>query len=106
MKKALTQSIERTKVKLQSGENIESEQISLLFMDILENHPDDLIRFANVVGSVQQNFLDKLNISFNDLFIHNDKLKNDPVLASRMIAMCTRIVEIAEDTSIAPKKAA
>jgi hypothetical protein len=64
------------------------------------------VRFADIVGSVQQNFLDKLNISFNDLFIHNEKLRNDPLLASRMIALCTRIIEIAEDTDIPPKKAA
>lgn len=35
LKKALTQSLERTKAKLQKYENIESEQISLLFMDII-----------------------------------------------------------------------
>ena len=36
LKKTLTQSIERTKVKLTSGQSIESEQISLLFTEILE----------------------------------------------------------------------
>jgi len=58
------------------------------------------------VGSLQQNFLEKLGITFNDLFIHNEKLKNDPVLASRMLALCTRIVEIAEDSDVPPKIAA
>jgi len=33
-------------------------------------------------------------------------MRNDPVLASRALALCARIVEVAEDTDIAPKKAA
>lgn len=45
-------------------------------------------------------------MTFNDLFIHNHKLKNDPKLSSRLIALCSRIVEIAEDSSIPPKIAA
>lgn len=80
----------------------------MLFSDIIENSPEDIVKFANIVGSVQENFLDKLSISFNDLFIRNDKIRNDPVLASRMLALCSRIIEIAGDEheTIAPVKAA
>ena len=39
VKKALQQSLERTKAKLASGQSIESEQISLLVTDILETSP-------------------------------------------------------------------
>ena len=55
---------------------------------------------------MQHNFLDKLGITFNDLFVNNHMLRNDPVLASRTIALCRRIVEIAEGVEIAPVKAA
>lgn len=45
-------------------------------------------------------------MQFYDLFIHNHKLKNDPVLASRLVALCHRIVEISETKIIPPQKAA
>jgi len=51
-KKCLTNSIERMRKNLMSGSNIESEQISLLFSDCIENHPEDIERFANVIGSI------------------------------------------------------
>ena len=93
---------------MQRYENIESEQISLLFTDIIENSPEDIVKFSNIVGSVQENFLDKLQISFNDLFSRNEKLRYDPILASTMMALCSRIVEIAdvEHEALAPVKAA
>jgi hypothetical protein len=43
---------------------------------------------------------------FNDLFIHNHKMKNDSLLASRLMALCTRILEVGEGSLIAPVKAA
>lgn len=46
------QSLERTKVKLTSGQSIESEQISLLFTEILQKSPQDIVKFANVIGSI------------------------------------------------------
>lgn len=64
-KKCLTNSIERTKRNLQAGRSIETEQISLLFSDCVEHTPADIPRFANVIGSLQHSFLDKLNINFN-----------------------------------------
>lgn len=40
------------------------------------------------------------------MFKNNAKLVNDPVLTSRMIALCSRITEIAESDLIAPVLAA
>lgn len=38
--------------------------------------------------------------------MHNHKIKNSPLLSSRLLAFCERIVEICEDVEIPPKKAA
>ncbi len=54
------QSLERTKQKLASGQSIESESISLLYTDILEQSPQDVVKFANVIGTLQETFLEKL----------------------------------------------
>lgn len=70
-KKCLTNSIERTKRNLLAHKSIETEQISLLFSDCVEKNPTDIDRFANVIGSIQQSFLDKLNIEFRELFVNN-----------------------------------
>jgi hypothetical protein len=86
-KKCLTNSIERTKRNLLAKKSIETEQISLLFSDCVENNPTDIARFANVIGSIQHSFLDKLNINFKDLFTNNSKLVHKSELASRLIAM-------------------
>jgi len=51
-KKCLTNSIERTKRNLLAHKSIETEQISLLFTDCVENNPTDIARFANVIGSI------------------------------------------------------
>jgi len=51
-KKCLTTSIERTKKNLLGGQSIETEQVSLLFSDCIENNPADIPRFANVIGSI------------------------------------------------------
>jgi len=45
-------------------------------------------------------------LTFYDLFLHNHKLKTDPLLSSRLLALSQRIVEISEDKELAPKKAA
>lgn len=76
-KKCLTNSIERMKRNLITGESIESEQISLLFTDCVENAPEDLERFANVIGSIQSSFLDKLNVNFDKMFVNNYKLTSN-----------------------------
>ena len=34
------------------------------------------------------------------MFFHNHKLKNDPVMSSRLIALCRRIIEVAGEANI------
>ncbi len=108
IRKALMQSLERTKQKLASGQSIESESISLLYTEILENTPQDIVKFANVIGTLQETFLEKLQLSFYDLWLNNLRLKNDAKLSSRLIALSSRIIEIADGkaSDIAPVKAA
>ncbi len=103
-KKALTRSLERTKAKLSKGESIDSEQISLLFTDIVQKEPIDIEKFANVVGSIQEVFLGKMNMSFNDLFLHNDTMKNDSDVASKLMGICRKL--IATKATVAPVTAA
>ena len=67
-KKCLTNSIERMRKNLMQGSNIESEQISLLFSDCIENHPEDIERYANVIGSIQTSFLEKLGVQFDRMY--------------------------------------
>ena len=45
--------------------------------DLVEFKTHDNFHFANVIGSLQDNFLDKISMSLNDLFLHNEKMKND-----------------------------
>lgn len=46
-------------------------------------------------------------MQFYDLILHNHRLKNDSLLSSRLLALCNRICEIAEDKiDLAPVKAA
>lgn len=92
-KKCLTTSIERMKRNLFTGESIESEQISLLFTDCVEHNHLDIERFANIIGSIQTSFLDKLNVSFDKMFKFNHKLTSNAVLGSRLMAMCEKVVE-------------
>ena len=106
LKKTLIQSLERTKTKLQKGESIESEQVSLLFTDILEKAPDDIAKFANVIGSLQENLLDKINMNFFEMLYHNHKLRNDSVMSSRLTALCRRILQGAGEANIGAKIAA
>lgn len=79
----------------------------MLLTDIIDNSPKDIVKFANMLGSLQENFLEKLNVRFFDLVFQNQKLKTTPLLASRLEALCQRIVEIAdEEVDLAPVKAA
>lgn len=105
-KKCLTNSIERTKRNLLAGQSIEQEQISLLFSDCVEHNPSDIHRFANVIGSIQHSFLDKLNVSFRDLFIRNSKLVGNCEMSSRLIGMCNYIIKNAQGQVSAPIRAA
>ena len=66
--RAFTRSIIRTKEKLQNGINVEAEQISQLLTDCLKNRSTDIAYFANLVGGLQEKFLDRINMNLNDLF--------------------------------------
>mmetsp|Transcript_88 Transcript_88/g.170 ORF Transcript_88/g.170 Transcript_88/m.170 type:complete len:393 (-) Transcript_88:1601-2779(-) len=105
-KKCLTNSIERTKKHLLASKSIETEQISLLFSDCIENSPTDIARFANVIGSIQHSFLDKLGVNFKDLFTNSKKLSESVELSSRLIAMTGHIIQMAGGQMIAPTRAA
>lgn len=105
-KKCLTNSIERTKRNLLAHKSIETEQISLLFTDCVEHNPSDIARFANVIGSIQHSFLDKLNINFKELFVQNKKLSSSVEYSSRLIAMTSYLIKQAGGQEIAPIRAA
>lgn len=105
-KKCLTNSIERTKKNLLAGHSIEDEQISLLFSDCVIHKPTDIHRFANVIGSIQHSFLDKLNINFRDLYTKNSKLINVEENAARLIAMTGYLLKNGNSSDIAPIRAA
>jgi hypothetical protein len=105
-KKCLTNSIERTKRSLLAGHSIEQEQISLLFSDCVEHNPTDIGRFANVIGSIQHSFLDKLNVSFRDLFVNNSKLSQSVELSSRLVGMTGYLIRQAGGQVCAPLRAA
>lgn len=96
-KKCLTTSIDRMKQSLASGSSIEHEQISLLFSDCIDNDKLDLGRFANVIGSVQATFLDKLNMGFGSMYKLNRKLIESIELSSRLFAMSTKILDSMPD---------
>ena len=50
-----------------------------------------------MIGSVQENFLEKINLKFFDLINNNQKLRGDATLTSRLQGLCQRIVEAAGD---------
>jgi len=56
--------------------------------DIVEYKTYDNHHFANVIGSLQENFLDKISMNLNDLFLHNEKMKNDIGVTSKLMALC------------------
>ena len=56
-------------------------------------NPTDIARFANVIGSLQHSFLDKLNVSFRNMFVTNSKLSLDVEMASRLMAMSGYILK-------------
>ena len=94
--KAFKSSIIRTKEKLENGLNIEAEQISQLLTDCLKNRSSDIAYFANLIGGLQEKFLDRINMSLQDLFLKNYALKNNPSLSSRLMAFCSRIGEVSK----------
>jgi len=43
----------------------------LLFSNCIENRPEDIERFANMIGSIQASFLDKLGVAFDKMYLNN-----------------------------------
>jgi hypothetical protein len=59
------------------------------------------------MGTLQETFLEKLQLTFYDLWLNNLRLKGDPKLSSRLLALSKRIIEINDGKSeIPPVKAA
>jgi len=78
----------------------------LLFSDCVENHPTDITRFANVIGSIQHSFLDKLGVNFRELFVNNSRLSGTVEMSSRLIAMTGYMLRMSGGQMIAPTRAA
>lgn len=51
------------------------------------------------MGGLQEKFLDRINMGLNDLFLKNHGLKGNPILSSRLMAFCSKIMEVAEATA-------
>lgn len=68
--------------------------------------PEDIHRFANVIGSIQHSFLDKLNVQFRDLYTKNSKLVNNEEYAARLIGMTGYLLKNGNGEQIAPLRAA
>jgi hypothetical protein len=63
----------------------------------LKQRPNDTTYFANLIGSLQENFLDKINMDVNDLFLRNYILRNDPILTGNLMALCEKIMAAQEE---------
>lgn len=74
-----------------NGKDIEAEQISLLLTDCIKSRFYDGSYFARLVGSLKENFLDKINMTFYDLVHFNSRLRNDPELYSNLLALCKHV---------------
>jgi len=77
-----------------------------LFSDCVENNPSDIPRFANVIGSIQNSFLDKLGVNFKQLFTSNSKLSGSPEMGGRLMAMTGYILKMSQGQLLAPTRAA
>ena len=78
----------------------------MLFSDCIESHPTDIARFANVIGSIQHSFLDKLGVNFRELFVNNSRLAQSAEMSSRLVAMTGYMLRMAGRQMIAPTRAA
>ena len=79
-----------------------------MITSLLKNHPYDLDKFATVIGSIQEQILDKMDDkSLYSLFVHNQEIRSNPTLSSRMYALCTRICDLGQaNQQLAPVRAA
>lgn len=59
-----------------------------------------------MIGSIQHSFLDKLNVSFRDLFVNNSKLSQSVELSSRLVGMTGYLIKQAGGQVCAPLRAA
>ena len=50
--------------------------------------------------------MDALGLNFWQLIINNNKIKQNPIIASKIIAICNKIVDASEGVELAPKIAA
>ena len=96
---ALQRSVDRTIEKLAKGQNVEAEAISHLLVSCLETRPTDVAYFANLIGGIQNAVLSKIHMNLNDLFVNNKALARDPVLCSRLVALCKAVSKAAETAS-------
>ena len=56
----------------------------------------NLEKFAQFMGSIQENFIEKHQLSFYSVFYNNQYLKSNTLLTSRMIALCRKLRESVE----------
>lgn len=56
--------------------------------------------FASLVGSLKENFLDKINMSLYELVHFNSRLRNDPELYSNLLALCKNVATA--NTQVSP----
>jgi hypothetical protein len=57
--------------------------------------------FANLMGGLKVNFLDRIGLDLSDLVYRNSRIKNDPVLMAKLIALCEQVGLV----SVPPSKA-
>lgn len=55
--------------------------------------------FVNLIGGLQEKFLDRINMGLNDLFVNNHALRSNSILSSRLMAFCSKIIEEANKSA-------
>lgn len=63
-----------------------------MLTDALNSEKTNVAYFANFIGSLQENFLDKMSMNVNDLFLSNHQLRSDPKLSGRLLGLCEKIM--------------
>lgn len=62
-------------------------------MECLKSKHHDAAFFAQTVGGLMDQFLDKMNISLYDLASRNSKLRGDPKLFASLVALCENVAK-------------
>lgn len=60
-------------------------------LNALKNKHADVDYFASLIGSLQESFLSKISMSLIDMVTNNFAIRDDPVMVSRLMALCGRI---------------